>query len=80
MEVNEVETSKEITIKIRGEKRFVEICRVTELQDANGKTLASRKHREALDSTDAARLDVVLGADLSEKVKRLAAHGLRQGL
>jgi len=88
-EVNEVEM-KDITIKMRGARRSVEILRITEIQDLqSGKQLARNRHREAIDLTpfdrdgnalpdvaaaNAARLIEVLGTELAQRVTRVARY------
>lgn len=48
--VNSTVASTEITIKIRGDRKFVEICKVTEIKDKDtGAVLATQRHREAID-------------------------------
>ncbi len=90
-EVEEIEAETEITIKIRGARRFIEIAKVTELRDPlSGAALSRNKHREAIDiapvdaegvpveqSAGAAleRLAGVLGQELAEQVAAVALHG-----
>lgn len=48
--IKEEVTSQEITIKIRGERRFIEVCKITQIKEAaTNKIIAINKHRSSMD-------------------------------